>query len=104
MARWSPGLHPRDRNGKFKGSGAGAGAGRVKLIGKGNTLRYSRAPTRAEIGKTVLTQAAAGALIGGSTGGLPGAAVGSALVAASTAAKIAVLTRRTKKAGGALRR
>lgn len=102
MAGWTSGLHPRDSDGKFKGkAGRRAGRPKVTLIGRGRNLRYSRVPTRGEVASTVLSQAVPGAVVGGVIAGGPGAAIGGGVAALNAGAKVAVLTSRTKRLGGA---
>lgn len=98
MARWTPGLHPRAADGKFKSKGD-----RLRKTGRGRTRQYSRSPTRTEAALRVVPSAVSGALAGAAIGGPIGAAAAGAANAGVAAARVFVLSQRAKRRSASLR-
>lgn len=76
MSKFTPSLHPRAKNGKFRKSGK---SGKSFAKYKTNKLRTSGSAARLHIATHTVAGAGVGALAGGPGGALAGAAIGGAI-------------------------
>lgn len=105
MARWTPSLHPRAANGRFRSKGGAASGRRRRTPTHELPLRqirrqgngYDQVPNRREVRQAIVQSTLGGGVTGLTVAGPKGAAIGALLGGGTAAASIARRTRNTRR-------